>query len=102
MSPILGGGSCESVSDTSSSKKAVSWNLPSSDETRYSCEHKVSDEKPLKLPPLPTFDGANRDDIDALGRWLTKLAKHAELLRWSERTKLLQFELHLSGRAERV
>ena len=102
MSPILGGGSRESISDTSSSKKAVSWNLPSSDETRYSCEHKVSDEKPLKLPLLPTFDGANRDDIDALGRWLTKLAKHAELLRWSDHTKLLQFELHLAGRAERV
>lgn len=51
---------------------------------------------------MPTFDGANRDDVDALSRWLAKLAKHAELLRWSERTKLLQFELHLAGRAERV
>ena len=58
-------------------------------------------EKSLKLPPLPAFDGDNREDVDALGRWLAKLEKHAEF-RWSERTKLLQFELHLTGRAERV
>ena len=41
-------------------------------------------------------------DVDALGGWLAKLEKHAELLCWSERTKLLQFELHLTGRAERL
>ena len=36
--------------------------------------------KYLKLPPLPTFDGDNRKDVDALGRWLAKLEKHTELL----------------------
>jgi len=43
-------------------------------------------EKPLKLPPLPAFDGSNTEDVDALGRWLSKLEKHAELMHWSERT----------------
>ena len=52
--------------------------------------------------PLPAFDGDNREDVDALGRWLAKLEKHAELLQWSECTKLLQFELHLTGCAELV
>ena len=47
-------------------------------------------------------NGDNREDVDALGRWLAKLEKHAELLRWSEYTKLLQFELHLTGRAKCV
>ena len=51
---------------------------------------------------MPAFDGDNREDVDALGRWLAKLEKHTELLRWSERTKLLQFKLHLTGRAEHV
>ena len=51
---------------------------------------------------MPAFDGDNRKDVDALGRWLAKLEKHTELLRCSECTKLLQFELHLTGRAERV
>ncbi len=57
-------------------------------------------EKPLKLPPLPIFE--RREDVDALDRWLTKLEKHAKLTNWSQHTKLLQFELHLSSRAERV
>ena len=89
VSPTLRGGSSENDKDVGA-KKVVSRDTPG------------SDEKPLKLPPLPTFDGTSREDVDALGRWLTKLAKHAELLRWSERTKLLQFELHLGRRAERV
>ena len=58
--------------------------------------------KSLKLPPLPAFNADNREDVDALGRWLAKLEKHAELLWWSEHTKLLQFELHLTGCPERV
>ena len=56
----------------------------------------------MKFPPLPSFNGESREDVDALNRWLTKLGKHAELMCWSERTKLLQFELHLAGRAERT
>ena len=64
--------------------------------------HAPKVEKYLKLPPLPAFDGDNHKDVDALDRWLAKLERHAELLRWSERTKLLQFELHLAGCAEWV
>ena len=47
----VGGGepnlTCESVSDTSSARKLELTELR---RDRYSCEHKVSDEKPLKLP----------------------------------------------------
>ena len=39
---------------------------------------------------------------EAYERWLCKLAKHAELQRWSEHDKLLQFELHLSSPAKRI
>ena len=56
----------------------------------------------LKLPTLPKFTGEDRDDVDSLRRWLAKLDKHAELQRWTDREKLVQFELHLAGRAERV
>ena len=56
----------------------------------------------LKLPTLPKFTGEDRDDVDSLCRWLAKLDKHAELQRWTDREKLVQFELHLAGRAERV
>ena len=55
----------------------------------------------MKLPALPTFDGEGKDE-GAFTRWLTKLEKHAELLRWTEQQKLLQFELHLTGHAERL
>ena len=54
--------------------------------------------KPMKLPALPLFGGEEKDDEGAFSRWLAKLEKHAELLRWSSRDKLLQFELHLTGR----
>ena len=86
----LGGGSLESsdthLDEPTGKSKGKSAHVPES----------------LKLPPLPAFDGDNREDVDALSRWLAKLGKHAELMQWSERTKLLQFELHLTGRAERV
>ena len=36
----------------------------------------------------------------AYERWIKKLEKHAELQAWTDREKLLQFELHLTGRAE--
>ena len=54
----------------------------------------------LKLPTLPKFSGDDRDDVDLLKRWLAKLEKHAELECWTEREKLVQFELHLGGCAE--
>ena len=56
----------------------------------------------LRLPSLPKYSGDDREDVDSLRRWLAKLEKHAELLGWTEREKLVQFELHLTGRAERV
>ena len=42
-------------------------------------------------------------DGELYEQWLCKLslAKHAELQWWSEHDELLQFELHLSDRAER-
>ena len=58
----------------------------------------------MRLPPLPEFraDNASDHEGEAYERWLRKLTKHAELQRWSERDKLLQFELHLSGKAESI
>ncbi len=58
----------------------------------------------MKLPPLPDFsaDKLAGHESEAYERWLRKLMKHAELQHWSEREKLLQFELYLVGRAERI
>ena len=58
----------------------------------------------VKLPPLPDFSAENKlgHESEAYERWLRKLTKHAELQNWSEREKLLHFELHLVGKAERV
>ena len=55
-----------------------------------------------KLPPLPEFRGDPPLDEDGYQRWLRKLARHAELQGWTGRNKLLQFELHLGGRAEQI
>jgi hypothetical protein len=57
--------------------------------------------RPMKLPALPTFDGNSREE-GAYKRWVAKIGKHTELLHWSDRDQLLQFELHLTGKAERV
>ena len=56
------------------------------------------------VPALPNFgaDKLSDHEGEANGRWLRKLTKHAELQGWSEREKLLQFELHLVGRAEQI
>ena len=62
----------------------------------------ISYSNRLKLPTLPKFSGEDRDDVDSLWRWLAKLEKHAELQHWTEHEKLVQFELHLAGRAERL
>ncbi len=53
----------------------------------------------LTLPSFPEFSG-DRSDDDAFDRWVWKLSRHAELGKWTDREKLLQMELHLSGRAE--
>ena len=62
--------------------------------------HDTAHTARLKLPSLPKFTGDDRDDVDSLRRWLVKLEKHAELQNWTEREKLVQFELHLAGRTE--
>ena len=56
----------------------------------------------MSLSSVPDFNGEKLDDEDAFSRWIRKLEKHAEICRWSVREKLLQFELHLVGRAEVV
>ena len=57
----------------------------------------------LSLPTLPTFSGEeSRDDEDLFERWVRKLEKYAELESWSDREKLVQLELRLKGRAERL
>ena len=48
------------------------------------------------------FDGKEQDNGDAFDRWSRKLHRYAELQQWTERDVLLQFELHLTGRAEEI
>ena len=60
------------------------------------------DDKRMRLPALPKFSGDDSEDGSAFDRWARKIDKHAELEGWSDRQKLLQFELHLFGKAERV
>ena len=55
----------------------------------------------VTLPTLPRFVG-DRSEDGAFERWTKKLLRHAELEKWTEREKLLQLELHLSGRAEQL
>ena len=57
----------------------------------------------ITLPSLPTFSGEeSRDDEETFDRWVWRLERHAELEQWSDREKLLQLELRLKGRAERL
>ncbi len=56
-----------------------------------------------KLPSLPYFGaGDKRNDDEAFDRWVRKLERYTELEQWDEWCKLVQFELHLSDRAERL
>ena len=61
-----------------------------------------STSRRIPLPTIPEFNGEKCDDEDLFSRWTKKLEKYSEIGRWSEREKLLQFELHLVGRAEAV
>ena len=57
----------------------------------------------ITLPSLTTFSREeSRDDEETFDRWVRRLERHAELERWSDREKLLQLELRLKGRAERL
>ena len=55
----------------------------------------------MALPSLPKFSGDKADGED-FDRWVRRLRRHAELEWWSDRQKLLQFELHLTGKAEQL
>ena len=46
------------------------------------------------------FGSADTDNGDTFHRWVSKLHRHAQLRQWTDRETLLQFELHLTGRAE--
>ena len=54
--------------------------------------------KKMTFPTLLKFNG----DGDAFNHWLHKFTHYAELEQWTERQKLLQLELYLSGRADQV
>ena len=54
----------------------------------------------IYLPALPQFSGEGSSDEGDFERWVRKLQKHAELRGWTDRQTMVQFELHLSGRAE--
>ena len=57
----------------------------------------------IRYPQLPKFSGeGEQEDFECYQRWLRKLDRAAELQRWSGREKLIQFELLLTGKAERV
>jgi len=54
----------------------------------------------VHLPPLPMFGAADGDNGDALRHWIRYLSHHAELQQWTAHETLMQFELHLTGKAE--
>ena len=56
----------------------------------------------MRLPALPKFSGDDSDNGSGFDHWAWQLDKHAELEGWTDRQKLLQFELHLCGKVEWV
>ena len=81
--PSLGGGS------SNSKPVEVDKDPPQAVEERTT-------SKKMTLSTLPKFNG----DGDAFDRWLCKFSHYLE--QWTERQKLLQLELYLSGRAQQV
>ena len=51
---------------------------------------------------LTKFSGEDTEDEGAFPRWLRKLERVAGLYKWSDGEKLVQFELLLTGRAEKL
>ena len=51
---------------------------------------------------LTKFSGEDNEDEGAFPRWLRKLERVAGLYKWSDEEKLVQFELLLIGRAEKL
>ena len=65
VSPNLVGGSREQP-DKASPKELV---VASSEPTKDKSSNVFQDvQKPMKLPPLPSFASENSEDVDALGR----------------------------------
>ena len=54
------------------------------------------------IETLTKFSGEDTEDEGAFKRWLHKLERVAELYKWSDGEKLVQFELLLTGRAEKL
>ena len=69
---------------------------------RTAAEIPDSGSRPIKLPALATFNGEDTEDVGSFSRWLHKLERAAELYKWTDREKLIQFELLLTGRAEKI
>ena len=61
---------------------------------------KEAHQKPTLLP-LDKFMG-DEEEAGAFEQWTRKLLLHDEIEKWSDHIKLLQLELHLSGREEQV
>ena len=51
---------------------------------------------------LTKFGNRDTEDEGAFSRWLRKLERVAGLYKWSDGEKLVQFELLLTGRAEKL
>ena len=56
----------------------------------------------VRLTTLATFSGEDMEDLGAFSRWLHKLGRMAELYHWTDQEKLIQFELLLTGQAEKL
>ena len=61
-----------------------------------------SGSRSIKLPALATYNGEDTEDVGSFSRWLRKLERAAELYKWTDREKLIQFELLLTGHAEKT
>ena len=53
------------------------------------------DDKRMRLLALPKFSDDDSYDSNTFDRWVWKPDKYAVLEGWTDRQKLLQFELHL-------
>ena len=80
----------------------VSLNNAHHDSDAHQSAHSTRPVQHTGLPPLSMFDGKEQDNGDAFNRWSRKLHRYVELQQWTERDVLLQFELHLTGRAEEI
>lgn len=71
------------------------------DSDPHQSAHSTHPVQHTDLPPLSMFNGKEQDNGNAFDRWSRKLHRYAELQQWTQDV-LLQFELHLMGRAEEI